>query len=514
LSSLLSPLCLPAATAAATTTAAEAPWPETLANPKPAGDDLILPMPCGGAMVFRTVEVPAAAPLDDYRITLGGTDEAAAWAENKHTDHLAGSFASGRAARSYFIGKYEVSDAQFQALSGTCPTPSPRLRLPKVNVSWFEAVAFADAYNIWLRKNAVARLPKEEQEPGFVRLPTEAEWEFAARGGTKVTPAGFEDRIPPCPDGLARCVWFQGSQSANGKLQLTGLLQANPLGLHDMLGNADEMVWEPFRLNRVTRPHGQAGGFVVRGGNIFTSEADVRTSYRQEQPYYDAQGARRGPTTGFRLALVAPVVTSPGRLAAIRKAWTGLGTSGDGAGGAGPALSDPVDELGALAKATDDDALRRRLQTVQTAVKGNIAARDEQRDRAARVLLRLGAFLGRKLVDDARSVDQLAALVDARTKAAPAGDARAQEYKRQLDAERVVLAGNLKYYGDTVLRAAEDYSADILTGQNGVLAVELRNSDLSSLVVMSEIFLRHTGAYRTGRRVELAAWLDDLKKGP
>lgn len=484
-------------------------WPDNLWNPKPGADDVVLPMPCGGAMAFRKVEVPSDGPLGDYRVTLGGTDEAAAFAENKHADHVAGAFSAGAAARYYLMGKYEVTELQVQALAGACPQPAMRLRLPKVNVTWFEAVAFADAYSRWLRANAAAALPREEQEPGYLRLPTEAEWEFAARGGTRVSPTEFEERTFPMPDGMARYVWFQGSRSANGKLQLAGLLAPNPLGLHDMLGNADEMAWEPFRLNRISRPHGQAGGFVVRGGNLFTSESDVRTSYRQEQPFYDAQGARRGPSTGFRLVVTAPVLTSPARLREVQAAWSRLGTAA--AGLSGPALADPAEELALIVKATEDEAVRRRLQALQTTIRGNIAARDEQRDRAARVLLRLGAFLGRKLADDAHSIDQLAAVYEARARAASPDDAGARRYKAQLDAERAVLESNLKYYADTVLRAAEDYPADVLTRQNGVLAVELKNNDLPDLVRMAEMFLGHTATYRGSRKPDRDRWLGELK---
>ncbi|PWC40192.1 hypothetical protein TSO221_25720 [Azospirillum sp. TSO22-1] len=491
--------------------AAEGParWADALWNPKPDTDDVALPMPCGGAMAFRRVEVPSDGPLGDYKVTLGGTDETAAFAENRHTDHLAGAFEAGKAARYYLMAKYEASELQVQALSGTCPQPSMRLRLPKVNVTWFEAVAFADAYSQWLRANAADRLPKDGQEAGYLRLPTEAEWEFAARGGTRVPPAEFEERTFPMPEGMARYVWFQGSQSANGKLQLTGLLLANPLGLHDILGNADEMVWEPFRLNRVTRAHGQAGGFVVRGGNLFTSEADIRSAYRQEQPFYDSQGARRSASTGFRLVVTAPVLTSPARLREVQAAWSKLGT---GAGGlAGPALADPVEELGVIVKATDDERVRRRLQDLQTTMRGNIAARDEQRDRAARVLLRLGAFLGRKLADDARAIDQLAAVYEARTKSASADDALAKRYKGQLDTEKSVLSDNLKYYADTVLRAAGDYTAEVLSRQNAVLAVELKNNELPDLVRLAEMFLGHTQAYRASGKPDRDQWLNELK---
>ncbi len=97
-----------------------------------------------------------------------------------------------------------------------------------------------------------------------------------------------------------------GRNHRNGKLQLTGLQKPNPLGLHDMLGNVDEMMFEPFRLNKLDRQHGQAGGFVVRGGNYLTAQADLRTALRKEDPYYNADGQVKNKTTGLRLVMVSP----------------------------------------------------------------------------------------------------------------------------------------------------------------------------------------------------------------
>src|SRR5262245_32882773 len=70
-------LALPAAAQAPQST----PWPERLYNPQPAPDDLILPMPCGGAMAFRRIEVPHEKTLSDRKIVIGGSEERFAFAE-------------------------------------------------------------------------------------------------------------------------------------------------------------------------------------------------------------------------------------------------------------------------------------------------------------------------------------------------------------------------------------------------------------------------------------------------
>lgn len=273
--------------------ASAATWDEKYYNPMAEADDVVLPMPCDGAMVFRKVLIPVAGPLDDYPINIGQDSAEWGYVEQTRPAFIAGSFTSakGEKSRYYLLAKYEMTQLQYRALMDeTCPTPSNKQRLPIVSVSWLDALQAADKYNRWLRANAADKLPREDGALGFLRVPTEVEWEFAARGGLQVSTAEFRDNRYPMAEGLNAYEWFAGAQSANGQLQLSGLLKPNPLGLHDMLGNASEMMFEPFRLNKLDRQHGQAGGFVVRGGNYLTSEGELRTALRQEEPYYNAEG--------------------------------------------------------------------------------------------------------------------------------------------------------------------------------------------------------------------------------
>lgn len=490
-------------------------WDSRLYNFQADSEDIVLPMPCGGGMVFRKVIIPSHGPLDDYKVTLGGQDEDMAYAESTHTAYVAGSFTQSAKERFYLIGKYEVSALQFEAMGEDCPKANVRGRLPQVNVSWMDAMTFAQEYSEWLIINAKDVMPHEDGQPGFLRLPTDTEWEFAARGGVAVSPSDFQERLFPMKEGLSSYAWFQGSKSANGKMQLTGMLKPNPLGLHDVLGNVDEMTFNPFRLNKLDRMHGQSGGFSVRGGHYLTAEQSMRVAYRQEQPYFTDKGARRSKTTGFRLVLVAPVVTSKDRLQDIRTAWNNLGTlkvtpaqKQAVAGLGGEALDDPIEELGVIIDAVTDKAAKERLSNVRLAMRASLAERDEERGRAAKASLRLGAFLGRKLRDDARAIDSLYQAYKIRKDSDPNGP-RTEQYKQKLDAEQAVHEDNLRYYADTVISTSQAYTPEILDRQIEVLSVELEGRGVGHLVVYAEKFKAHVQQYSENKRVARSQWSKD-----
>ena len=215
----------------------------------------------------------------------------------------------------YWLGKYEVTQAQYEAVMGTNPSRFKGADRPVDWVNWNDATNFCA--KLTARESAAGRLPKGYE----YTLPTEAQWEYACRAGTTTafnngtnipTMLQCEDR--PCPN-LDPLAWYgynsgqydsAGYYIGNGKTFPVGQKQPNAWGLYDMHGNVNEWCLDwygSYPSSAVADPKGPAtgSGRVVRGGSWLTGAGSCRSAHRFN--YYPGFF---NSYYGFRVAL-APV---------------------------------------------------------------------------------------------------------------------------------------------------------------------------------------------------------------
>ena len=160
----------------------------------------------------------------------------------------------------YFIGRYEVTQGLWQAVMGENPSKfKGSVNLPVESVSWTEAQEFA--------------MRLSQMTGRRFRLPSEAEWEYAARGGSK----SQRNPYAGCNrNQLDNHGWY--CVNSDGATHAVGQLQPNELGLYDMSGNVAEWCqdWvEAYTAEEQTNPRGprQGENRVLRGGHYNSTSA-------------------------------------------------------------------------------------------------------------------------------------------------------------------------------------------------------------------------------------------------
>ena len=179
--------------------------------------------------------------------------------------------------QNFDMSKYEITQAQYKAVMGSNPSSFKGDDLPVDSVSWAEAVEFC------------RRLSKTTGRE--YRLPTEAEWEYACRSGTK----------GPYPGNIESLMWYDAN--SGNQTHPVGRKQPNGFGLYDMNGN----VWEwcqskyapyPYRADDGREDLNSTDARVMRGGSWRSPAKGCRASYRRRVPPDDR-------TIGFRIVLPA-----------------------------------------------------------------------------------------------------------------------------------------------------------------------------------------------------------------
>lgn len=491
------------------------PWDSKFYNPKPAKDDVILPMPCDGSLVMKKVFTPTNKPLDDVKIILGSNQKELGFAEYATPNYISGSFSDSGNERYYLIGKYEITALQYQAvMNDTCPTAKLNLSFPITDISWFDAIAFTDKYNRWLIENQ-AKIKSNSIPKGYIRLPNNTEWEYAARGGAKVTESEFRESRFPMTGNLESYAWFSGAKSANGKLQLIGRLEPNPLGLYDILGNASEMMFDSFRMNKLDRYHGQQGGMIVRGGSYLTPESSTTSAFRTEKPFYDDKGAYKSKDVGFRLIYTTEVMNSNDKIKELDKEWSALGNETDNT-----KSSNVVGELEKITKQVEDEKTKKELNQLNTLLRSANQARDEQRDRSIQSALQLGAFLCanvsdlnskfeyndnlyKTMVNEVCDPKETDTLDDSNM----CSKVKLDNLKQVVDESKSARDFILKYYSDTIVNTASNYEKKTINDQAKSTQFILENSGKANMSDYLKLYFKHINQYVESGKIERTAWL-------
>ena len=191
-----------------------------------------------------------------------------------------------RITKPFYLGVYEVMQAQYQKVVGNNPSQFKGESLPVETVSWEDAVAFCK------RLSEVA----EERAAGHTyRLPTEAEWEYACRAGS-TSKYSFGDSEAE----LEKYAWYV--KNSDSTMHPVGGKQANGWGLYDMDGNVCEWCQDwygPYTAGAANDPSGSgaASRRVLRGGGWRDYGGDCGSAYRSGLgPGYRLQ------SDGFRVA--------------------------------------------------------------------------------------------------------------------------------------------------------------------------------------------------------------------
>jgi hypothetical protein len=312
--------------------------PQDAWNPRPDPGDFIVPLPCGLGMAFRPIfvpwkgfpeaiyNVPHPFPRDEDDPVRKYSRKHKAYMESPlSVEHLPAAYRkvamsmrdslSRTWARLYLVAKYETTVAQYDAVVREgCRFDPKTAALPVVGVTWHEARLFTELLTEWIMERSPGSLPSMEKVrrfAGVIRLPTEDEWEYAARGGHAVSGKEMAsvDIFPmgQGEDATDYGLYYSPPDPPVSSPARVGGRKPNPAGLFDTVGNAAEMTLDTFRMLEGIRNRGPGPtlGFVLKGGSYLTRHRNLAPILHKNYPFRSGSGEMRSPEIGFRVTLSA-----------------------------------------------------------------------------------------------------------------------------------------------------------------------------------------------------------------
>lgn len=530
--------------------------------PKPSApdslpDELILPMPCDRKMVFRAVKLSVADALDVERGNFGNPNpndffkryETGAW-----SGEVAGGFAEnedGSGLTTYYISKYEVTEPQFVVFGGVAGSDNGNCAdvdnilsqisgtevFPATGMSWTDANVFADRYSRWLISEEGGSLgryiPSRGARPGFLRLPTEDEWEFAARGADETGSssisyiAAAEYSKGSGIVALEEIAWFRASgvEAPDGRRTFqVGRKLPNKLMIFDMAGNAEEMTADYFRPivptgDRVGRP----GGVVLKGGSARDDRDSVGVGARKEFEIYGSGGVRSSNTIGFRLVISAPyfynavsdsgseVVGNDALQSAIEAALRKRMGSVKDAGGASRASAQ--DMIAQMISAEGDASRRAELEALRDTVMMSSSEVAVSEARNTEELL-MGALMSAGYARERHGkIVQAEGYIDS-LKNKDLGQetvAALEQGVKDLELNKQERDATLAYYFDKIIKLARRPDSEMV-GARSKVRDRLRRAGLIRLEVVRPILEAHIATAQTGTpaQAEKNRWFDEI----
>ena len=240
-----------------------------------------------------------AGSNDNFALVNGGTFQMGSPASEpeRSSDEIQHSVTVG----SFYMAKTEVTQQEYQAVMGNNPSETKGDNLPVTNITWYDAIQYcnklSEAEGLTPCYTIAGTTVTWDKSANGYRLPTEAEWEYAARANT-TTPFSFGDYVH---NSDANCYnaygynndasgnWVNGSDAYLRRTVAVDQYAANAYGLYNMHGNAAEWVWDwysTYDSQASTNPTGPESGNakVVRGGGWNDHPKHIRSAYRGAHP--------------------------------------------------------------------------------------------------------------------------------------------------------------------------------------------------------------------------------------